>query len=353
VDTNEPAPDRIAQLVAGIPKVELHLHLEGAIPLETLYRLIQRKGDEPSIRTIADLRQRLRYTDFLHFIQVWIWKNTFIREEKDFEEIAYEILRDLKRENVKYVEAFYSPGDYRRQGLTSGGITECLITGKERAQEDFGIRCELIVDLIRDHGPEVGMERLDELTPYLGRGLIGIGLGGSEQMFPADPYVEVYEEARRRGFRLTAHAGEVVGADAIWTVLDKLKVDRIGHGLRAYEDPLLVDQLKERQIPLEMSVISNLRTGVCESLRNHPIKDYFRQGLMVTVNSDDPTMFNSSISEEYTVLFQKLGFSLAELKQLSMNGIAASFMSDEEKEVMRAQFETEWEKLLDEYSLDK
>lgn len=340
---------KIEQFVGEIPKVELHLHLEGAIPLETLLGFIQREEREPSIRTLDDLRRKLTYADFSHFIEMWTWKNTFIKEEKDFEQIAYQVLSDLSKQNVKYVEAFYAPGDYWRQELSVRGITEYLIEGKNRAYRDFGIKSELIVDLIRDHGPEIGMRRLEELTPYLGKGLIGIGLGGSEQNFPADPYAVVYKEARKRGFRLTAHAGEVAGAESIWAVIEKLGVERIGHGVRAAEDPKLVSLLRKRQVPLELCVISNVRTGVCGCVETHPIKQYFQQGLMVTINSDDPTMFNTSISQEYLVLVQKLGFTVSDLKRLSMNGVSASFIPDGDKELMKSQFEREWNQLLNKY----
>lgn len=334
-----------------MPKVELHLHLEGAIPLETLFDLVQSKGKEPSIKTLDDLRTRLTYTDFAHFIDVWTWKNTFIEEERDFEEIGYQVLRNLSKQNVKYVEAFYAPGDYWRQDLSVQGITEYLIEGKERAHRDFGIRSELIVDLIRDHGPGIGMQRLEQLTPYLGKGLIGIGLGGSEQGFPADPYASVYKEAKERGFRLTAHAGEVAGADSIWAAVEKLCVERIGHGVRAHEDPGLVSLLKEEQIPLEICVLSNVKTRVCESIEDHPIKKYFEQELMVTVNSDDPTMFNTSITQEYLVLAQKLGFSLNKIRRLTLNGIESSFMSGQDKESMTSRFEEQWQRLLDKYQV--
>ncbi|MGB3479517.1 MAG: adenosine deaminase [bacterium] len=341
--------DNIEQFVLEIPKVELHLHLEGAIPLETLFDFIQKRGGEPSIKNLDDLRRKLNYTEFAHFIDLWVWKNTFIKEEKDFEEIAYQVLCNLSKQNVKYVEAHYAPGDYWRQGLSEQGITECLIKGKKRAHDDFGIGCELILDICRDNGPEKGMERLNMLKPYLGKGLIGIGLGGSEQIYPADPYADVYEEARERGFRLTAHAGEAAGPESIWAAIEKLGVERIGHGTRANEDPQLVSLLKQRQIPLEICVISNVRTGVCGSIEAHPIKKYFKQGLMVTVNSDDPVMFNTTISQEYLVLVKKLGFTINDLKRLSMNGIKASFMSDKDKQLMEDQFEKEWKQLMSKY----
>ncbi len=340
------------RFVEEIPKVELHLHLEGAVPLQTLFNFIQREGTEPSIKSVDDLRGKLAYTDFARFIELWVWKNSFLSDERDFDVIAYEVLRDLSAQNVKYVEAFYSPGDYVGRGFSVQGITECLLEGKERARRDFGIRCELIVDVIRGDGTEAAFRRLDEVAPYLGNGVIGIGLGGSEADFPADPYEDVFREARARGFRLTAHAGEVAGPESIWACIDKLGVERIGHGVRAREDPRLVSLLRERQVPLEMCVTSNVKTGVVESFEAHPIKQYFDQGLMVTVNSDDPTMFDTSISEEYLKLAQRLGFTADELSTLGLSGVEASFLSNDDKALMRSQFEKEWEQLLGDYSVD-
>ena len=167
-ELNKP-PGALERLIMSIPKTELHLHIEGAIPLEVLFSFIQREGGEPSIKTVDDLQKRFTYTDFAHFIKTWIWKNTFITEERDFEDIAYSVLRNLKTQNVKYVEAFYSPGDYQRQHLSPQGITEHLIRGKDRAYRDFGIQCELIADIVRNDGPEAGMQRVEEVTPYLER----------------------------------------------------------------------------------------------------------------------------------------------------------------------------------------
>jgi adenosine deaminase len=335
-------PEKTEAFIRAMPKVEIHLHLEGAIPHEILLAQIRRKGTEPSIKTLDDLRAKLTYTDFPNFIDLWVWKNTFIKDEKDFEEIAYAMLGGLSRQNVKYVESFYAPGDYSRFGLSTEGITECVIAGKERARRDFGIRCELVLDLIRDHGPEIGMKRLDEVTPYLGKGVIGIGIGGSEQLFPAGPYAEVYAEARRRGFRLTAHAGEVAGAESIRSAIDDLGAERIGHGVRAHEDPEIVTMLRERRIPLEMCIISNSKTGVCPSVRDHPIRDYFRQGLVVTVNSDDPSMFSSTLTDEYLALSRDLGFMLDDVKQVAMNAVEASFLPDADKTTLKSTFENEW-----------
>jgi adenosine deaminase len=343
--------DRLEKFILEIPKVELHLHLEGAIPLNTLFGFIQRRGNNKLIKNLKDLKKRLVYSNFVQFIKVWLWKNSFITEYEDFEELAYRVLQSLSQQNVKYVEAFYSPRDFtfRNKKLSACGITEGLIKGKKKAFDDFGIRSELIVDVVRDYGPRMGMNLIKELSGYLGQGLIGIGLGGSEKLFPAGFFTEVYQKARERGFRLTAHAGETDGAKSIWAALDELRAERIGHGLRAYEDPRLINFLQERQIPLEMCVVSNIKTRVCKSFKEHPVRDYFKDGLMVTINSDDPTMFDTSITNEYLVLIQKFGFSLEEIRKINFNSIQASFMTDIEKDIMKETFNQEWDKLTSEY----
>ena len=339
----------VNRIIREIPKTELHIHLEGAIPLETLFVLIQKRGGDPSITRLDDLQRKLIYTDFEHFIDTWTWKNNFIKEEPDFEEITYQALHTLSMQNVKYVEAFYSPGDFWRHGLSVAAITEYAIMGKERAHRDFGIRSGLILDLVRDHGPNVGMQRLEDVEPYLDKGIIGVGLGGSEQAFPADHYETVYREAKRRGFRLTAHAGEAAGPESIWAAVRKLGCERIGHGVRAGEDPSLVAFLRKARIPLEVCLVSNVKTGVFKSVQTHPTRRYFEDGLMVTVNSDDPTMFNTSITQEYSLLVQKLGFTIEDVKRLTLNGVEASFLSEKDKESMKSQFEREWQQLFDKH----
>jgi adenosine deaminase len=333
--------DEVASFIAAMPKAEIHIHLEGAIPIETLYSFARRTGAGSGVGTLADLKRRLAYRDFSHFIEMWTWKNTFITGYADFEVMAYEVLRSLSGQNIRYVEAHYSPGDYRRQGLETAGITESILAGAERAGEDFGIGCGLILDLVRDHGPDIGMLRLEEATPYLGRGVVAVGLGGSEHDFPPGVYAPVYREARRRGFHLTAHAGEAAGPGSILEAVEALDVERIGHGVRAHEDPEVIALLRARGIPLEMCIVSNLRTGVVASVDDHPVRSYFDQGLFVTVNSDDPVMFNTTLEDEYLALAGDLGFSLDEIKEIALNAVRASFLPAEAKRLMLAEFESD------------
>ncbi len=341
----------LEQFISEIPKVELHLHLEGAIPLPTLLNFIRKRDGNKTIRNLEDLKKRLVYSNFTQFIKVWLWKNSFITAYEDFEELAYQVLQSLSQQNVKYVEAFYSPRDFtfRNEKLSAGRITESLIKGKKRAFDDFGIRSELIIDIVRDYGPRMGMDLMNELAGFLGRGIIGIGLGGSENLFPAGLFNKVYQKARDRGFRLTAHAGEAAGAKSIWAALDELGTERIGHGLRAYEDSRLIEYLKERQIPLEICVVSNIKTQVCKTFKEHPVRNYFKNGLMVTINSDDPTMFDTSITNEYLVLIKEFEFSLEEIRKINLNSIEASFMPNNKKDLMKKTFNQEWEELISKF----
>ncbi len=345
-----PTEEEIREFTVKIPKVELHLHLEGAIPLPTLLGFIQRAGTEPDVRTVDELRRRLAYPDFQGFLDTWVWKNTFITEVEDFEGMAYAALADLHAQNVPYVEMHYSPGDYRDRGFTVAGVTEAVLAGASRAGEDFGIRCALIADLLWGAYLEGSWRWMEEATPYLGRGVVGVGLGGSEGASPARAYAELYREARKRGFRLTAHAGEALGPESVRAVVDELGVERIGHGVRAIEDPALLDLLKERRIPLEVCVTSNVMTGVYPSAAAHPIRDLCEQGLVVTVNADDPTMFHTTLSDEYLILLRDLAFTPADLRALSLNGVDASFLPEAEKAALRATFEKEWDALLNEYA---
>jgi len=319
--------------IANLPKVELHLHLEGAIPLPALWELILKYGGDPEIRNISALEERFRYRDFCHFAETWTWKNGYLREYEDFKYIAVAVAEDLSRQNIRYVEAFYSPGDFAHHGLEAQRLTEAIRDGL-RAREDK-IRVRLIADLVRDYGPAQGMRLLHEIAEVRSLGVIGIGIGGSEQKFPPEPYEKVYEQARRFGLRTMAHAGEAAGSESIWGAIRALKVDRIGHGTRAIEDADLVRYLKESQIPVEMCPISNLRTGVISRLEEHPIRRFYEEGLLVSVHTDDPTMFNTTLETEYRALADLLGFSPDDIVRLAENAIRSAWCDADTSDALR------------------
>jgi adenosine deaminase len=330
------------RFIIGMPKVEIHLHLEGAFTLSTLLTLIRKYGGDASIQTIDDLRDRFVYRDFAQFIDAWIWKNQFFRHGEDFELSAYQTLLDLHSQNVLHIEAFFSPWDFMDNGIGMEEITESLIAGCERAKRECGIGWGLIADINREHGPDVGMHRIDQICQFQDRGVIGVGLGGREAEYAADAYDQVYAEAARRGLLLTAHAGEAAGPESMWAVLDTLHVHRIGHGVRAQEDLNLVETLRQRQVPLEMCLTSNVRTGVVPTFGEHPIRRYLLSGLKVTLNTDDPTMFGCSLTGEYLMLLEKLGWEIEEIRALAMNAVDALALDPVAKDDIRRRCESDW-----------
>lgn len=315
--------------IRALPKIELHLHLEGAIPLAALWDLLAKYGRPEGIQNLDDLERRFTYRDFPHFLDTWRWKNGYLREYDDFTRIAAEVAADLAAQGIAYAEAFFSPGDFARHGLRPQRLAEALRKGLD--DHAGAIVVNLVADLVRDFGPGQGRTWLRELAEVQHLGIVGIGIGGSEHAFPPEPYAAVYREARELGFKTSAHAGEAAGPASVWGAVRALGVDRIGHGTRAAEDPALVAWLVEHRVPIEMCPISNLRTGVVASLGAHPIRAFFDAGAVVTVNTDDPRMFNTSLEDEYEALATHLGFTWDEIRTLNRNALASAWCGEEEK----------------------
>jgi len=328
-----------------MPKIELHLHLEGAFTFEFLFGLIQKYGGDPGIMTIQDLQNKFVFKDFSHFIETWFWKNKYFRRPEDFEASTFYTLENLHRQNVIYCEVFFSPWDFTSSGLKVEEIAEATIAGKVKAENEFGIRCNLIADIVRDYGAGGAINRLKQITPFLNKGVIGLGLGGSEQKYPAQDFAAVYHEARKLGFHLTAHAGEAAGPESVWAAVEQLGVERIGHGVRAVEDTRLVEVLKQKQIPLEICITSNLKTQIYPTAEAHPFKYLFEQGLRVTLNSDDPTMFGATITDEFLLAHEQLHFSLDDLQKLTGNAIQAAFIPTVLKSDLNRKIETYWQSI--------
>jgi len=330
------------QLFEKMPKAELHLHLDGAFTLNHLFELTKKYSSDLEIKSIDDLKKQFRYKDFSHFVTLWFWKNGLFREPIDFETSAYETLKELSKQNIVYVEAFFSPWDYGSSLIKPGSIANAYLDGIARAESEFNIQCRLIADITRDHGHETAFKRLDEITPFLGEKIIGIGLGGSEHKFPAHLFKDVFIEARKRGFHCVAHAGEVAGPESIWSAINDLNVERIGHGVRAIEDANLLEYLSKKQVPLEVCVKSNIKTGVYKNIAEHPFPKLLSNGLLLTVNSDDPTMFNSTLADEYYILHNEMGISLSEIIQIQNNAVECSFASTKDKNVIKKRINSFW-----------
>jgi adenosine deaminase len=319
----------------SLPKVELHVHLEGAIPVPALWKLIGKYGGDSSIPDLKALRNRFHYRSFREFLDVWVWKNGFLREYEDFRFAAEEVARDLVRQNVRYAEVFFSPFDFFRRGLQTQRLARAIRSGLNQVPD---VRIRLITDLVWDSGPELADRTLSELAEVKDSGIVGVGMGGNEAAYPPNAFTHVYERARRLGFRTTVHAGETGGPENVWGAIRDLAVERIGHGVRSVGDPKLVDELRERAIPLEVSLSSNLRTGVVQSLPDHPLRQLVDAGIRVSINTDDPTMFNTTLANEYSLLESELGFSREEIRSLIEQGMESSWLDSSEKESMMARF---------------
>ena len=256
-----------------VPKVELHVHLEGAIPLEALWQLVQKYGGDPSIPDLQTLNERFRFRDFLHFIEMWMWKNQFLKEYEDFTFIAEAVARDLHSQNVCYAEVMFTPSDFAEQGLETQKIAEAIRAGYSKVPE---IELSMITDVVRHRDPKNAARNLAEINEVKNLGIVGITIGGMEDGYPPEPFADVYEKARQLGFHTSAHAGEAAGPESVWGAIRSLKVERIGHGTNAIKDEALVDYLAENKIPLEINLLSNVRTKVVDSYRTTPGTTLFR-----------------------------------------------------------------------------
>lgn len=334
-------------MIKKLPKVEQHVHIVGSTRPETWLWLAEEGDLDKPFKTPRDAQRFFRYKSFPQFIDVYCTVVDCITKESQFERITYEMLESDAQCNVQYVEASFSAPDHVLRGLDYGKMLDAINKGISRARMDLGIECNIRVDLVRNYGPEKGMEVLDWIEGKSDN-IVSIDLGGSEERFPAKPYKSVYQRARNMGLHLVAHAGEAAGAESIWQAVNELGVERIGHGVTAIDEPKLLEYLKKRNITIETCPTSNLRTRVVRTLKNHPIKVFYDLGLRVTVNTDDPSMFGTDMNNEYLQLHRQLGFSISELFKLSLNAVNSSFLPEESKSKTRESFTKTYDRMIDE-----
>ncbi len=336
----------IETIIRALPKIDQHIHIVGSTRPETLLWLLKEGELKKPFKTVRDIRKFFQYRDFSHFITVYCVVHKCITQEDQFERITYEMLEDEARCNVRYVEASFSAYDHVKRSLDYNLMLDAINEGVCRASRDFGIKCNLRIDLVRDYGPDVGMQVLDWIKNK-GDNVVSIDIGGNEREFPPMPFADAYQRAKEMGLHLVAHAGEVAGARSVWDAINYLKVERIGHGVAAKEDPELVDYFLKHNIAVEMCPTSNLRTGVVHSQQEHPIRTFFDKGIKVTVNTDDPSMFNTDMNNEYLQLHRRMNFTVSELFQLTLNGLGSSFLPITAKDQMQGFFLEEYRRLID------
>jgi aminodeoxyfutalosine deaminase len=323
----------------SLPKAELHLHLEGSVSPETLAELSQRQGR--GVLTLDQARSLYHYNDFTGFLMAFKAVTERLRSPEDYELITYRMLERLAAQGIVHAEAYVSVGViYYWKRIDFEPLFEAMERGRLRAEREFGITLYWIFDAVRHFGPEQArrvFHKAAELRAHT-PSVIGIGIGGDERQIGAEPFRDLYLEARDAGLRLTAHAGETVGPEGIWAALN-IGAERIGHGLSAQYDCELMDVLAERQVPVEICISSNLRTGCCLALEEHPVRRYFDSGVMITLNSDDPALFNSDLVDEYQLANVEFGFTGEHLRELAANSIEASFLPAERKVALLRQID--------------
>ena len=329
--------------IQSLPKAELHLHLEGSVEPGTLAELSRRHNTplptennrydvrgSGDILTEEDVRRLYSYKDFNGFMLAFKAVTERLRTPEDYELITYRLMQKLRQQNIMHAEVYVSVGVIRWRGQDFGPIFEGMERGRGRGQRDFGISLLWIFDAVRHFGAEAAAEVFELAARYRERSVAAIGIGGDERRGPAEWFGDLYKKAAGQGLRLTAHAGETAGPESVWSALN-IGAERIGHGLGIARDPELLEVLAHKQVPVEICVSSNLRTGVCAGFQEHPLKKFFDEGLMVTLNTDDPAMFQTSLCKEYELAREEFGFSRDQLREMARNSFEASFLPVEKK----------------------
>ena len=314
--------------LAQLPKVELHVHLVGSASVPTILELARRHPDALVPDTEADLRTFYEFRDFPHFSDVYGAVSSLVRDPADVAALVLGIARDLAAQQVRYVELTVTPYTHVRAGMPAARVTEALDIAAREARAEHGIRVGYIFDIAGEQGPAAAVGTVDHALTSPPAALTALGLGGIEQARAAhaDVLRDVFGAAVAAGLHSVPHAGEMSGPETIWEALDGLGAERIGHGTSCLADPRLVARLRETQTPLEVCPTSNVCTGQVPDLAAHPLPRLLAEGLFVTLNSDDPPMFGTSLTEEYRRIAAAFGLDRAALAGLAVNGVQASFL---------------------------
>ncbi len=332
----------LESFIRAMPKVELHVHLGGSILPETLLLLARQNGCDLPARTVEELRDWYRFTDFAHFIDVYKRVQSCITTADDIELIAREFLAGQAKQGIRYTEITHSAFRYN---VRFGDQLKALNRAGDWALAELGIASAVILDIPREIDAEDGLEVANWAIEGAENGVVALGLGGMETGNPPEKFQAAFDRAHAAGVACVPHAGEVVGAESIWGALRHLHADRIQHGVRCLEDPELVAELRDRQIPLAVCVGSNVALGVSSSWEAHPLTDLIDAGLLVTLNSDDPPMFNTTLTDEFLNLAEVLCWTADDLEGLVLNGVRGSLLDASARKSLEDEFTAEFARL--------
>ena len=337
--------------IEAVPKAELHVHLEGSIQPATLLKLARQNNVELPAQTVEDLQNWFTFRDFDHFIEIYFAISNCLKTSDDYELIAYEFGTQMALQNIRYAEVTFSPSTHQYSlGIPFDVFFSGLTKGRLRAQKDFGVEIRWVFDIVRDIPELLLNQRRAEYTLAVAEegmhyGVVALGLGGGEVGNPSERYAEWFEKALERGLHSAPHAGETVGPESVWGAIRVLHAERLGHGVRSIEDSELINYLAERRIPLEICPTSNIRLGVYPDLAAHPIRRLYEAGVPVTINSDDPPLFNTTLNGEAKLLFAPFDFEINAINEILLNSIRYSFMPVDERQTLEALFRTEMTRL--------
>jgi aminodeoxyfutalosine deaminase len=336
----------IESYLRSVPKAELHVHLEGSIQPATLLELARRNRVPLPADTVDGLRAWFVYRDFLHFVEIYGAIATCLKRIEDFELIAYAFGAEMARQNVRYAEVTTTPIMHPHRGTPHDVYFEGLTRGRARARRDFGVEIAWIFDIVREdpntpRGREGADHTLAAAIDGMEDGVVALGLAGSEAGQPPEPFAPWFDRARAAGLHRVPHAGEHLGPESVRGAIDALGAERIGHGVRAIEDPTLVALLAERRIPLEVCPTSNIRLGVFPNLASHPLRRLHEAGVSLTINSDDPPLFNTSLNDEVVLLSDTFGLGIDAIDAILLNAVRSSFLPPERKSALESEIREE------------
>ena len=322
--------DTLEAFVAGLPKAELHLHIEGSLEPEQMFEFAQRNGVTLPWKSVEEIRAAYEFSNLQDFLDIYYAGAGVLLTERDFEDLAMAYFRRLKADGGRHAEIFFDPQTHTDRSLPFSVAINGLLRGMDRAEAELGITSKLILCFLRHLSEEAAFETLRQAEPYLDR-IAGVGLDSSEVGHPPSKFARVFAAARAKGLKIVAHAGEEGPPEYVHEALDILHCDRIDHGNRALEDAGLTERLVRDQMTLTVCPLSNLKLCVVKDLKDHPMPRMLRLGLRATINSDDPAYFGGYVGQNYIDTARATGLSREDLATLARNSFKGSFLSEAEK----------------------
>jgi adenosine deaminase len=322
-----------------LPKIDLHRHMEGCLRLETLAEVAREHGVNLPSYDIEELRPYVQFTDdvpdFNNFMGKMELLRQFYSEREAVERIAFEAIADAAQDKIEYLELRISPAGKQ---MRAEEVMDAVTAAVKRATQDFSIEARLLITIVREFGVRVSEQVLELAIAYQDRGVVGIDLAGHEESHSARPFADVCRRAQKAGLGVTVHAGEVGGAENVREAIEFLGAKRIGHGVRSIEDHRVVRMLQEHNIALEVCPTSNLQTGVTHAFTQHPLRDLYHLAVPVTINTDDPSVSDTTLTDEYLVAVMVMGFSIRDIQQIILNAAKVAFLPPDEKQALIQRF---------------